>query len=191
MARKKQVTIPLYVGIARAGSDAPVVRAGTADALLFHGFRPSAPRTGRPRGTPRYGADVSFEVCRPMLIAACGELLSRELDAVAVVPAGGHAAWGACRHRPGAWHVPMRTMVPRSLPAGIWSMRWPHTITVLAGCTSASRTACSPFPGKNRRLPLSGPSRNTLPGSCWKTRREDTAVCPPARHRLRLGGSCP
>ncbi|HNX17839.1 MAG TPA: diphthine synthase [Methanoregula sp.] len=33
MARKKQVTIPLYVGIARAGSDAPVVRAGNADTL--------------------------------------------------------------------------------------------------------------------------------------------------------------
>jgi len=40
MARKKQVTIPLYVCIARAGSDAPVVRAGTADALCSMDFGP-------------------------------------------------------------------------------------------------------------------------------------------------------
>ncbi|MFY9749169.1 MAG: diphthine synthase [Methanoregula sp.] len=40
MARKKQVTIPLYIGIARAGSDAPVVRAGTADALCSMDFGP-------------------------------------------------------------------------------------------------------------------------------------------------------
>jgi diphthine synthase len=33
MAADRQVTIPLYVGIARAGSEEPVVRAGTADAL--------------------------------------------------------------------------------------------------------------------------------------------------------------
>ncbi|MGA2161465.1 MAG: diphthine synthase [Methanoregula sp.] len=40
MARKKQVTIPLYVGIARAGSDAPVVRAGTAEVLRSVDFGP-------------------------------------------------------------------------------------------------------------------------------------------------------
>jgi diphthine synthase len=40
MARKKQVTIPLYVGIARAGSEAPVVRAGTAEVLGSTDFGP-------------------------------------------------------------------------------------------------------------------------------------------------------
>ncbi len=40
MARKKQVKIPLYVGIARAGSDAPVVRAGPAGALRCADFGP-------------------------------------------------------------------------------------------------------------------------------------------------------
>ena len=40
MARKKQVTIPLYVGIARAGSDAPVVRAGSAGMLCSVDFGP-------------------------------------------------------------------------------------------------------------------------------------------------------
>ena len=40
MARKKQATIPLYVGIARAGSGAPVVRAGTAGALRSVDFGP-------------------------------------------------------------------------------------------------------------------------------------------------------
>jgi diphthine synthase len=40
MAQKKQVTIPLYIGIARAGSSAPVVRAGTADALSSLDFGP-------------------------------------------------------------------------------------------------------------------------------------------------------
>jgi diphthine synthase len=38
MARKKQVTIPLYVGIARAGSGTPVVRAGTAEVLSSMDF---------------------------------------------------------------------------------------------------------------------------------------------------------
>jgi len=40
MARKKQVAIPLYVGIARAGSGAPVVRAGTAEILGSLDFGP-------------------------------------------------------------------------------------------------------------------------------------------------------
>jgi len=40
MAQKKQVAIPLYVGIARAGSDAPVVRAGTAGTLTSADFGP-------------------------------------------------------------------------------------------------------------------------------------------------------
>jgi diphthine synthase len=40
MARKKRATIPLYVGIARAGSDAPVVRAGTAETLCSMDFGP-------------------------------------------------------------------------------------------------------------------------------------------------------
>ncbi|MFZ0005894.1 MAG: diphthine synthase [Methanoregula sp.] len=40
MAEKKQVTIPLYVGIARAGSPAPVVRAGTATDLCSVDFGP-------------------------------------------------------------------------------------------------------------------------------------------------------
>jgi len=40
MARKKQVSIPLYVGIARAGSDAPVVRAGSARTLRCADFGP-------------------------------------------------------------------------------------------------------------------------------------------------------
>ena len=40
MAQKKQVAIPLYVGIARAGSDAPVVRAGTAGTLMSADFGP-------------------------------------------------------------------------------------------------------------------------------------------------------
>ena len=40
MAQKKQVAIPLYVGIARAGSDAPVVRAGSAGALRSADFGP-------------------------------------------------------------------------------------------------------------------------------------------------------
>jgi diphthine synthase len=40
MARKKQVTIPMYVGIARAGSDTPVVRAGTAEVLGSTDFGP-------------------------------------------------------------------------------------------------------------------------------------------------------
>ena len=50
MARKKQVTIPLYIGIARAGSNAPVVRAGTADALCSMDFGPPLHVPGSPRG---------------------------------------------------------------------------------------------------------------------------------------------
>ncbi len=40
MARKKQLTIPLYVGIARAGSNVPVVHAGTAETLCSMDFGP-------------------------------------------------------------------------------------------------------------------------------------------------------
>jgi diphthine synthase len=40
MAAERQVTIPLYVGIARAGSEEPVVWAGTADALRHAEFGP-------------------------------------------------------------------------------------------------------------------------------------------------------
>lgn len=40
MAQKKQAAIPLYIGIARAGSDAPVVRAGTAGTLRAADFGP-------------------------------------------------------------------------------------------------------------------------------------------------------
>jgi diphthine synthase len=40
MTEKKQVTIPLYIGIARAGSAAPVVRAGTANDLCSVDFGP-------------------------------------------------------------------------------------------------------------------------------------------------------
>jgi len=40
MAQEKGVEIPLYVGIARAGSAAPVVRAGTAKALIDFDFGP-------------------------------------------------------------------------------------------------------------------------------------------------------
>ena len=40
MAREKQATIPLYVGIARAGSGAPVIRTGTAEALRSVDFGP-------------------------------------------------------------------------------------------------------------------------------------------------------
>jgi diphthamide biosynthesis methyltransferase len=40
IAAEKKVFIPLYVGIARAGSDDPVVRAGTAGALKRIDFGP-------------------------------------------------------------------------------------------------------------------------------------------------------
>jgi diphthine synthase len=40
MAAEKKVLIPLYVGIARAGSDGPVVRAGTAETLRRVDFGP-------------------------------------------------------------------------------------------------------------------------------------------------------
>lgn len=40
MADKRQVSIPLYVGIARAGSDDVVVRAGTAEKIRSAGFGP-------------------------------------------------------------------------------------------------------------------------------------------------------
>jgi len=40
MAEQKDVTIPLYVGIARAGSPGPVVAAGTADTLMRTDFGP-------------------------------------------------------------------------------------------------------------------------------------------------------
>jgi len=40
MAAGKKMHIPLYVGIARAGSDHPVVRAGTAGALEAVDFGP-------------------------------------------------------------------------------------------------------------------------------------------------------
>ncbi len=40
MAAEKKVLIPLYVGIARAGSDCPVVRAGTAETLRRVDFGP-------------------------------------------------------------------------------------------------------------------------------------------------------
>jgi diphthine synthase len=40
MAEEKQFRIPLYVGIARAGSDEPVVRAGTADMITATDFGP-------------------------------------------------------------------------------------------------------------------------------------------------------
>ena len=52
MARKKQVTIPLYVGIARAGSDAPVGTGRFCRNALFRGLRPPPPRAYRPGGTP-------------------------------------------------------------------------------------------------------------------------------------------
>jgi diphthine synthase len=38
MAAERKVTIPMYVGIARAGSEEPVVRAGTADAIQSQDF---------------------------------------------------------------------------------------------------------------------------------------------------------
>jgi len=40
MANKKDVTIPLYIGIARAGSDSPVVKAGPAHILRSLDFGP-------------------------------------------------------------------------------------------------------------------------------------------------------
>jgi diphthine synthase len=40
MAAEKEIFIPLYVGIARAGSDTPAVRAGTAEALKLIDFGP-------------------------------------------------------------------------------------------------------------------------------------------------------
>ena len=40
IAADKGITIPLYVGIARAGSDEPVVKAGTADTVRRHDFGP-------------------------------------------------------------------------------------------------------------------------------------------------------
>ena len=40
MAAGKKIHIPLYVGIARAGSDNPLVRAGTADTLKSVDFGP-------------------------------------------------------------------------------------------------------------------------------------------------------
>lgn len=40
MAGQKNVTVPLYVGVARAGSDQPVVAAGTADRLRAIDFGP-------------------------------------------------------------------------------------------------------------------------------------------------------
>ncbi|MGD0079771.1 MAG: diphthine synthase [Methanoregula sp.] len=40
MAEEKELTIPLYVGIARAGSDEPVVRAGPADTITATDFGP-------------------------------------------------------------------------------------------------------------------------------------------------------
>ena len=40
IAGEKNITIPLYVGIARAGSDEPVVRAGTADKMMSQDFGP-------------------------------------------------------------------------------------------------------------------------------------------------------
>jgi len=40
LARKKEIEIPLYVGIARAGSGAPVVRAGTAKEISAGEFGP-------------------------------------------------------------------------------------------------------------------------------------------------------
>jgi len=40
LAHKKNTTIPLYIGIARAGSDAPVVRAGTAEQICAENFGP-------------------------------------------------------------------------------------------------------------------------------------------------------
>jgi diphthine synthase len=40
MAQKKQVTIPFYVGVARAGSETPLVRAGTAETLRSADFGP-------------------------------------------------------------------------------------------------------------------------------------------------------
>jgi diphthine synthase len=40
MARRNGVAIPVYVGVARAGSDSPVIRAGDAGALLSTDFGP-------------------------------------------------------------------------------------------------------------------------------------------------------
>jgi diphthine synthase len=40
LAHAKETTIPLYIGIARAGSDTPVVRAGTAQKILREQFGP-------------------------------------------------------------------------------------------------------------------------------------------------------
>jgi diphthine synthase len=40
MAAEREILIPLYVGIARAGSDDSVVRAGTAEALKLIDFGP-------------------------------------------------------------------------------------------------------------------------------------------------------
>ena len=40
LARKKEIEIPLYVGIARAGSGAPVVRAGSAKEISAGEFGP-------------------------------------------------------------------------------------------------------------------------------------------------------
>ena len=40
MAEKKEIKVPLYVGIARAGSDEPVVLAGPAEKILAGNFGP-------------------------------------------------------------------------------------------------------------------------------------------------------
>ncbi|HVN73543.1 MAG TPA: diphthine synthase [Methanoregula sp.] len=40
IAAKKSIPIPLYVGIARAGSDEPAVKAGTADTVKHYDFGP-------------------------------------------------------------------------------------------------------------------------------------------------------
>jgi diphthine synthase len=40
LARKNEIEIPLYIGIARAGSGAPVVRAGTAKEISAGEFGP-------------------------------------------------------------------------------------------------------------------------------------------------------
>ena len=125
-----------------------------------------------------------------MLIGACGTLLSRELDAVAMAPPEGTplaALAGTTKGMARAYADDGATFfaggdLVNALAAYYYGFGWLH-FGLAYGLLS--------LPGKKPACPFGGSKRSTLPGTCCAARREDPEVCETARYRMHLGGYCP
>jgi len=71
MAEEKKIHLPLYVGIARAGSCDPLVKAGSADTLKSVNFGPPFTSLIVPAELHDMERSVPGDVCRSMKITDC------------------------------------------------------------------------------------------------------------------------